>query len=460
MHSSSTIDDDPVFNALTIAVVLDPKPRGYDEALEYFHNAKKSWHEPCGYGKCLYGKAGYLLKMSELNVKRARVDVLRQVIPSFWSYDSFTQFYVVNEVYSLGLMKQAWELVANVYHSTPFFRVQSTSLWKLVRFAEKDESKRNRIRNVIARALESSPSLKQHKSLASASIIHYLAFCRPGDFSAMLELCNREHSEFSADGKILYGRIVGETPSQTLVTNLNRADTPDLLSPMLEALYLRSDTKNSLPSFANTLSKRRDLLVKYVPTKGTSNKEYFTYLMTRTANLNRRGLRLEKLLTSLFGQAGFATTGPFRSTGEQVDGFFEYKHQQYLIEAKWTRGKTSASEVYAFRGKVEGRFVGTRGLFISINGFSRDCQDALARGKSLNVLLIDGNDLYEALTVGEGFKSVLARKLREASRSGNVYATVDLRELLRTASFPGAISLLNGQLRAKKVGARVRFSEK
>lgn len=112
-----------------------------------------------------------------------------------------------------------------------------------------------------------------------------------------------------------------------------------------------------------------------------------------------RGLKFESFLRSLFRAHGVVMQQPFRITGEQIDGSFEYRGFHYLVEAKWRATKTAAQELYGLRGKVDGKPEGTRGLFISIGGYSDEAMPALISGKRPNTFLWDASHI-EALLNG------------------------------------------------------------
>jgi hypothetical protein len=111
----------------------------------------------------------------------------------------------------------------------------------------------------------------------------------------------------------------------------------------------------------------------------------------------RAGLQLEKVLNRLFVLHGLSPREAFRVVGEQIDGSFELDHEVYLLEAKWLQEPSPAADLYVFREKVEGKSKFTRGVFLSINGVSRDGSDAITRGKQPNFFIIDG---YDVMTHG------------------------------------------------------------
>ena len=53
--------------------------------------------------------------------------------------------------------------------------------------------------------------------------------------------------------------------------------------------------------------------------------------------------------------------------GLQIDGVVEFAGRYCLLEAKWEKANLAASELFSFLGKVEGKFFGTIGLFVSRN---------------------------------------------------------------------------------------------
>jgi hypothetical protein len=136
-----------------------------------------------------------------------------------------------------------------------------------------------------------------------------------------------------------------------------------------------------------------------------------------------RGYELERLLLDLARLEGAVSRPPFRSGGEQIDGLILHDRRPFLVESKWIADPVPASLVYSFRSKVEGKLVGTIGLFVSMRGFSREVPDVLRYGKELNVLLIDGDDVRLALTERHRLLDVIDTKILRAAQYGEVYYT-------------------------------------
>lgn len=143
-------------------------------------------------------------------------------------------------------------------------------------------------------------------------------------------------------------------------------------------------------------------------------------------NNQRRGYLFEEFLRKLFLNEKIEVTGPFKITGEQIDGAIKYEGEHYIIEAKWHDKWSASDSLYPFAAKVEGKMYG-RGIFISINGFSSDAIQALVTGKALRTILIDGGDLVPITEGMYTLRELLDGKIKAAQTMGRIY--VDATDL-------------------------------
>ncbi|HDX9625819.1 TPA: restriction endonuclease [Bacillus anthracis] len=134
-----------------------------------------------------------------------------------------------------------------------------------------------------------------------------------------------------------------------------------------------------------------------------------------------RGYKFEKLLYELLKQEELEPRTSYKIKGEQIDGSFLYGQTVFLLEAKWHKTEMPASSIYEFKGKVDGKLIGTIGIFISMSGFSADAVDALLYGKVMNVILFDKDDFDACMEEGIGFSKVLKTKLRNAAEQGTAF---------------------------------------
>jgi hypothetical protein len=137
----------------------------------------------------------------------------------------------------------------------------------------------------------------------------------------------------------------------------------------------------------------------------------------------QRGFELEALLLDLARSDGMECSPSFRAAGEQMDGLLELDGRHLLLEAKWVAPPVPASEIYSFRAKVEGRLVGTVGVFVAVNGFADAVPDVLRFGKQINVVLFNGQDVWLALQDEYTVHEVIRVKLRRAAQYGEVFYT-------------------------------------
>ena len=139
----------------------------------------------------------------------------------------------------------------------------------------------------------------------------------------------------------------------------------------------------------------------------------------------KRGYAFEIFIKDLFNAYGLSANASFRLKGEQIDGSFVLHNETYLLEAKWQNSQTGAEDLHTFEGKLGQKATWSRGLFVSISGFSEDGLIAFGRGKRL--ICMDGFDLSEMLKHRLSVIDVLAGKVRKAAETGSPFVRV--REL-------------------------------
>lgn len=196
---------------------------------------------------------------------------------------------------------------------------------------------------------------------------------------------------------------------------------PDLWDP---------EFKNSLITDGSTRAKRHvDNALAEQQLKATARsrrserleklKQKF-FLLHGEADRTKAGLALERVLNELFELHELKPREPFRLVGEQIDGSFELDHEVYLLEAKWTSNPCPEADLLIFRGKIEGKSKYTRGLFISINGISKEAAVAIRQGKQPNFFVADGYDLTMLLEDNVGVVEFLRQRQRLLAEEGRV----------------------------------------
>lgn len=139
----------------------------------------------------------------------------------------------------------------------------------------------------------------------------------------------------------------------------------------------------------------------------------------------QRGRSLEQVLKKMLSCEDMEPRASMRPDGEEIDGSFVMSDRVFLLEAKWHADPIPASALYAFKGKVDGKLVGTIGTFFSMSGYSAEAVDALLYGKELNLVLFDREDL---LLIEDGqinMREAMRVKLRYAVDYGQPFFALE-----------------------------------
>lgn len=110
----------------------------------------------------------------------------------------------------------------------------------------------------------------------------------------------------------------------------------------------------------------------------------------------QRGHKFEDLINDVFAfeqtllRKGYHTSD---QSSEQIDGAIEIWNRILLVEVKWVESNIAASELFSFIGKIDNKFHGTLGVFISRNELTDNFINALNRGRRQNVIVIHGEDV-------------------------------------------------------------------
>jgi hypothetical protein len=151
---------------------------------------------------------------------------------------------------------------------------------------------------------------------------------------------------------------------------------------------------------------------------GSLHKQFLELFSEQDAQ--KRGYAFEIFLNEFFASHDLAPRGSFRILGEQIDGAFGWQGFTYLVEARWRVKPADASDLLVLRGKAE-KSDWTRGLFISINGFSDLASETHRIGRKANLIAISGHDLILILERHWTLAEALQVKLRHTGETGEVY---------------------------------------
>jgi len=147
--------------------------------------------------------------------------------------------------------------------------------------------------------------------------------------------------------------------------------------------------------------------------------------LTTATDPHQRGYELQDLLRDLLAVSELAPRGSFRPVGEEIDGSFAFQDQTYLVEARWRATPATAADLYAFQEKVERKSRWTRGIFVSINGFTEEALGAFGKGKASSIFGVDGRDLAVILDGVYSLTEALRVKARALAEDGAFFKGLD-----------------------------------
>jgi hypothetical protein len=111
----------------------------------------------------------------------------------------------------------------------------------------------------------------------------------------------------------------------------------------------------------------------------------------------KRGDAYEKLMNDIFSYYFPDAFDGFNRTGEQIDGQFYFDGHWYYVEIRWRDNAASAADISVLRDRARTGFAGdVRAIFISFNGFTKECLDSLKMDEE-RVILLAGYDLRSVL---------------------------------------------------------------
>lgn len=139
------------------------------------------------------------------------------------------------------------------------------------------------------------------------------------------------------------------------------------------------------------------------------------------ADPQARGYALESFLSEVFELEGLKLRTAFKLIGEQIDGSFLWNGQTHLVEARWVKEPVAGNGFSSLIYKIGGKTANTRGLFVSVNGYSPEAVRGLAGKGELRFVCIDGAHLMRCLTPGFSLQALLHEVWRHADETGEPY---------------------------------------
>jgi hypothetical protein len=186
----------------------------------------------------------------------------------------------------------------------------------------------------------------------------------------------------------------------------------------------------------NTKNRNQDSLKKeeFSSLRSSLLLEFDSFAeLINSEDKKQRGFLLEDLLERIFSLYEIPTQKSFgrNEGGEQIDGAFKLEGWYYLVECKWTQKLTDIRQLDSLYGKISRSGKQTLGLFLSINGWSKNVCPLLKQNHDKSIILMDGYDLRSILVEHNNLdlKNLLLKKLECLNFEGEpFYSAAQLLE--------------------------------
>jgi hypothetical protein len=139
-----------------------------------------------------------------------------------------------------------------------------------------------------------------------------------------------------------------------------------------------------------------------------------------------RGYLLQDLLNRTFDLHGLPPTRAFirNNGGEQIDAAFELEGWHYIVECRWRAKLADIRELDGLLGQIGRSGRQTMGLFLSINGWSKNVVGLLKQNQNKSIILMEGFDLRTVLAQPFDLRTLLKAKLRALNLEAEPYLSI------------------------------------
>jgi len=132
------------------------------------------------------------------------------------------------------------------------------------------------------------------------------------------------------------------------------------------------------------------------------------------------GYEFEEWFYELLDYCEITNRKPYKTDGRQIDGSLTLDGTTYLIELKFTKNQSGATDIDSLKAKVNKMADNTMGIMISIGGYSGVAISEASSNKT-TLIILDASHLYLFLSGGLNFSDILSRVRRHVSQTGEAY---------------------------------------
>lgn len=245
------------------------------------------------------------------------------------------------------------------------------------------------------------------------------------------ELLDRLFPKLQASdkGKALIFQMAKNLSEQTTFPDLRNWEDSDIkiqdankavteLKKYLKTQDNEIKTEKEKRDFRERAKKEKDEIRRFKTdkTKLQSNLES----MHTKIGTQKGGYEFESWFYELLDFCEIQNKRPYKTNGRQIDGSVTIEGTTYLIELKFTKDQSGATDIDSLKAKVNKMADNTMGIMVSMSGYSSVAINDASGSKS-TLIILDGNHLYLFLTGVMSFKDIITRVRRHASQTGEAY---------------------------------------
>jgi hypothetical protein len=245
------------------------------------------------------------------------------------------------------------------------------------------------------------------------------------------ELLDRLFPKLQASdkGKALIFQMAKNLSEQTTFPDLRNWEDSDIkiqdahkavteLKKYLKAQANEIKTEKEKRDFRERAKKEKDEIRRFKTdkTKLQANLES----MHTKIGTQKGGYEFESWFYELLDFCEIQNKRPYKTNGRQIDGSVTIEGTTYLVELKFTKDQSGATDIDSLKAKVNKMADNTMGIMVSMSGYSSVAINDASGSKS-TLIILDGSHLYLFLTGVMSFKDIITRVRRHASQTGEAY---------------------------------------
>lgn len=143
-------------------------------------------------------------------------------------------------------------------------------------------------------------------------------------------------------------------------------------------------------------------------------------VLSKNIGEQEAGYEFQKWFYDLVGIFELEHRRPYNTDGRQIDGSVTHEGTTYLVELKFTKEQSAATDIDSLLSKVNSKADNTMGIMVSMSGYSGVAITEASRNKS-PLILMDYSHVYLILSGTWQLPELIGRLRRHVSQTGEAF---------------------------------------